>query len=65
MSMTKKKHKTMCVTMTAEEHAALRRMAKRDGFSMSGWLGQAVRHAAGVNMPERRGRGIHLQNGNE
>ena len=64
MSMTKKKHKTMCVTMTVEEHAALRRMAKRDGYSMSGWIGEVIQQKSGKEFPERRGRGIHMQSEN-
>jgi hypothetical protein len=61
MGVTTDPHKTMCVTMTVEEHAELRRMAKRDGYSMSGWIGQVIQQASGKEFPDRRGRGIHLQ----
>lgn len=65
MGMTATPHKQMCVTMTIEEHAELRRLAKRDGRSISEWLAESVRAASGKKFPDRRGRGIHLKSGDE
>jgi len=61
MKMTAKPHKAMCITMTVEEHAELRSLAKRDGETMSGWLAAQVRRASAEKFPERRGRGVHIE----
>jgi len=63
MGMTKAPHKAMCVTMTVEEAAELRKLATRDGETVSGWLAAQVRSASSVTFPERRSRGIHLESG--
>jgi len=63
MAMTKTAHKAMCVTMTVEEARELRKLAVRDGETVSGWLAAQVRSESGIKFPERRSRGIHLKSG--
>lgn len=65
MSVTKERHKPMCVTMTVEEAAELKRMALQDGTTISGWLAAQVRAQSPVEFPERRGRGISIKSGDE